>query len=297
MNNKGFTLIELLAVIVVLSIIALIATPIVSGVIETSKKNVAIDGASNLIKSAEVYMVTSRKKYGRVDVLDPNLNYNGKKPEAGEVEISKEGKTKLYAYIDGYCVTKEYDGEVTATKTNKKECTVICDLQEGTSKTVGSKYTCHLDQDRTFYVLETSEDNVSLIMDSNFTDDAVSTVAWCIDGGSDNTTCKNINSKEEGTPLKHIQDTFGTKVDVSFPSANQIAKASGQTFNNSTVSGLPSWLYDHSGGCYWTTSPTVDNFSRAWLVCYDSRVRSGGVIDSARYVVRPVITVSKLRVE
>ena len=38
MKNKGFTLIELLAVIVILAIIALIATPTILGVIEKSKK-------------------------------------------------------------------------------------------------------------------------------------------------------------------------------------------------------------------------------------------------------------------
>ena len=38
-NKKGFTLIELLAVIVILAIIALIATPIVINIIEDSKKN------------------------------------------------------------------------------------------------------------------------------------------------------------------------------------------------------------------------------------------------------------------
>jgi len=37
MKNKGFTLIELLAVIVILAIIALIATPIVLGIIEDVK--------------------------------------------------------------------------------------------------------------------------------------------------------------------------------------------------------------------------------------------------------------------
>lgn len=39
MNKKGFTLIELLAVIVILAIIALIATPIVLGIIEDSKNS------------------------------------------------------------------------------------------------------------------------------------------------------------------------------------------------------------------------------------------------------------------
>ena len=38
MNKKGFTLIELLAVIVILAIIALIATPIVLNIIEDTKQ-------------------------------------------------------------------------------------------------------------------------------------------------------------------------------------------------------------------------------------------------------------------
>ena len=40
MRNKGFTLIELLAVIVILSIIALIATPIILNIIGDTKKEV-----------------------------------------------------------------------------------------------------------------------------------------------------------------------------------------------------------------------------------------------------------------
>lgn len=39
MKNKGFTLIELLAVIVILAIIALIATPVILGIIDSSRKS------------------------------------------------------------------------------------------------------------------------------------------------------------------------------------------------------------------------------------------------------------------
>ena len=42
-NQKGFTLIELLAVIVILAVIALIATPLVMGVINRARENAAID--------------------------------------------------------------------------------------------------------------------------------------------------------------------------------------------------------------------------------------------------------------
>lgn len=41
MNKKGFTLIELLAVIIILAVIALIATPIVLNVVDNAKKSAA----------------------------------------------------------------------------------------------------------------------------------------------------------------------------------------------------------------------------------------------------------------
>ncbi len=49
-NKKGFTLIELLGVIVVLAIIALIATPIVMNTIKNAKKGSAERTADNYIK-------------------------------------------------------------------------------------------------------------------------------------------------------------------------------------------------------------------------------------------------------
>ena len=56
--KKGFTLIELLAVIVILAIIALIATPIILNIVEDSKKSAAtesarlyVDGLQNRIAS------------------------------------------------------------------------------------------------------------------------------------------------------------------------------------------------------------------------------------------------------
>ena len=47
MRNKGFTLIELLAVIVILAIIALIATPIILGIIKDTKKEADKRSAEN----------------------------------------------------------------------------------------------------------------------------------------------------------------------------------------------------------------------------------------------------------
>ena len=122
-KKKGFTLIELLAVIVVLAIIALIATPIVMNTIEKSKKGTVIESANNLIKSAEYYILQTKSRYGKVSVLDDKLNYSGSKPDLGEVEINKDGKSRIYTYLNGYCVTKDYENKSPyATKTSKEEC-------------------------------------------------------------------------------------------------------------------------------------------------------------------------------
>ena len=54
MNKKGFTLIELLAVIVILAIIALIATPIVLNIIDDAKKESDLRSGEFYLKSLEL---------------------------------------------------------------------------------------------------------------------------------------------------------------------------------------------------------------------------------------------------
>ena len=122
MKRQGFTLIELLAVIVVLAIIALIATPIVMNTIESSKKGATMESVRNMVHAAELYFISENPRYGKLNLLDDKFDYDGQKPELGEVEVNKNGDSRVYAYINGYCVTKEYDSELYASKTNKEEC-------------------------------------------------------------------------------------------------------------------------------------------------------------------------------
>lgn len=65
MNKKGFTLIELLAVIVILAIIALIATPIILGIINDAKSS-AKKRSAELIYSGVEYAYVSAM-YGSTD--------------------------------------------------------------------------------------------------------------------------------------------------------------------------------------------------------------------------------------
>ena len=77
MKRKGFTLIELLAVIVVLAIVALIATPIVMNTIKKSKKGAAERSADSFVKQVETTIETER--------LSGNIM------EDGEYEITSDG--------------------------------------------------------------------------------------------------------------------------------------------------------------------------------------------------------------
>ena len=143
MKKKGFTLIELLAVIVVLAIIALIATPIVMNTIEKSKKGAAERTADNYIDAVEIAAATA--KLDGNDILDgeytidedgnllvPSLpsgkltvDMNGNKPSGGTITI-KDGQvtTKSEMTIGDYDVAyNEDDKKYEATKKNME---VLC---------------------------------------------------------------------------------------------------------------------------------------------------------------------------
>ena len=57
--NKGFTLIELLAVIVILAVIALIATPMILGVVESAKKGAAESSVLGFVDAVEKQIMIS----------------------------------------------------------------------------------------------------------------------------------------------------------------------------------------------------------------------------------------------
>ena len=142
-NKNGFTLIELLAVIIILSVVVVITVPVVSNSIENSKRSSAIESANSLIQSAEYYFLTASPKYGRIDVLNDKLNYKGEKPDLGEIEIDRQGKSRIYTYVNGYCVTKEFGTELYANKMNKENCswfgTDNYETTEGTTFTLNDK--------------------------------------------------------------------------------------------------------------------------------------------------------------
>lgn len=109
-NSKGFTLIELLAVIVILAIIALIATPIVLNLIDKARAGAAQDAAYGVRKAAQLYystkMIEDPEGFYTQVTFECNgtacvnkadtegkdkLELDGTVPSAGEIVIASDG--------------------------------------------------------------------------------------------------------------------------------------------------------------------------------------------------------------
>ena len=125
MRSKGFTLIELLAVIVILAIIALIATPIILGIINDSRESAAKESAKLVTSSFELAYNTAFMNGGGtlptlVKVREA-FNMDGATWDATTNKITAENGVSCDVTGDettgtGYFVScKVNDGDVVAT--------------------------------------------------------------------------------------------------------------------------------------------------------------------------------------
>ena len=135
--KKGFTLIELLAVIVILAIIALIATPIILNIIEDSKKQSIISSANIYVDGLSKYIV-SRNMLGEFNpssctITNGNIScdgtqfdytVDGDKPTSGAITFTNGIISGYRLCISDYKVTKS-GNNVTTTKDSS------CEASEG----------------------------------------------------------------------------------------------------------------------------------------------------------------------
>ncbi len=139
MRNKGFTLIELLAVIVILAIIALIATPIVLGIINDSRKSADQETAKLIVSHFETAYSVAYMQTGGVEPtlekIKSSFNMDGVK----EVVIATEnvaGDDTHDARTKGEMYVVSESGNVkchttTTGEGEKKQVEFSCEVTEG----------------------------------------------------------------------------------------------------------------------------------------------------------------------
>ena len=196
--NKGFTLIELLAVIVILAIIALIATPIVLSIIEDTKE-------SAVLRSAEYYLSAVENSIAKKSLsiggsFSPNvcevqedgnllcdgtneleIEVSGEKPSSGTITFEKGKIIAVELTQANKTIVKNEKGELVLGEATliEKTLATICTHDEANGvdeKTAGAKYSCEVKEGTSynFYVLKTpaeGDTTINLIMDQNINSD------------------------------------------------------------------------------------------------------------------------------
>src|SRR5574344_301328 len=124
MNKKGFTLVELLAVIVILGVIALIVTPIVTGVIKKSKDSAAIDSSYQYEEAAELYVseATGNNKNLIYSNMVRVLDVTGTTASGGYIKANKDGDIAYGLILDDRCVVKSFSEQSASISEDKSLC-------------------------------------------------------------------------------------------------------------------------------------------------------------------------------
>ena len=137
MNKKGFTLIELLAVIVILAVIALIATPVIMNAIGSAKQGAWKDAAYGIIKATEnAFAKGFSETTEPIDTFflyengvmtsypaGKTIDYKGSVPQDGGIVLHADGSITLAIHDGVNCAVKtKTTGTVTLTTTDKATC-------------------------------------------------------------------------------------------------------------------------------------------------------------------------------
>ena len=194
--KKGFTLIELLAVIVILAIIALIATPIVLNIISNTKESASLRSADFYLAAVELSIVNATLNNKSItdgtypimpdgnvclgtltdnacdkDILKVEVKVE--KPSGGMLAIEKgqivnqlstneEGKTELI--IDNKTIVKNANGELVYQDNTSSVCTYQ-DSEDDTGDAIGKIdlsdiVTCDTES---FYVIKNDGTNINML--------------------------------------------------------------------------------------------------------------------------------------
>ena len=281
MRKKGFTLIELLAVIVVLAVIALIATPIVLNLINNARIGAAEQSVTGYVKAVENTIIKSMVK--EEPVQDGNYKYNslevdisGKRPTSGKYTV-KNGKVESGNFcVDGYYIEYKNGQSKKISDTCEElyqvyengtaiyfnpETGKVCNQNDAVS-TTGTKTGCM--KWYTFNDGGSKASTVNMILDHNTT----ATVVW-------NSSNSNIEIKEAKNTLINDTQKWNNSLNARLITAQEIAEITGNTSFNETTSNYNSWFYLDSNNQTQVANNT-NKSKYAWLYDYTNGCKEYG---------------------
>jgi len=283
-KKKGFTLIELLAVIVILAIIALIATPIILSMINNARKSAAKSSAYGYIEAIESnngFADADIAGYTKIidgthDVSEISVPMKGKAPDSGSVEIEKGKVKNANICINGFTVTYNgHEAEVGSKCSSESTPNFGGTLDTNTQysianveqkkllgvlylnpKNLKTKCTSNMETNcMKFYIFKQDSNNYYAILDHNTT----AIVPW-------NSTGSNSQIKEVQEQLE--EDTKDWVLSTRLITAKEITEiteytewknlanywyyfiGNSQTPTTSSAGGsIYAWLYDHLKDC------------------------------------------------
>ena len=302
--EKGFTLVELLAVIVILAIIALIATPIIINIISQVQDGANLRSVEGYAKALETSYYTSMIKGAATDLNSLTPEYNGATVICETKQIVNNKIALTNCTVDGKGTFDYTNGKAkktgeTTSSTNilaanltkgtavyfNPETKALCNESDAVS-TTGTKTGCM----KWYTYKDNGNGTYQLILDHNTT----ATVAW-------NSTGSSTSMKEVATSLSTDTSTWNSSLNARLITANEIAAIVGADsestlkWNSSktygtTIDTQASWFYlDGTGSTYTTwltqTANATTKSAYAWLYDYTNGCTTYGcnIADSSTY--------------
>ncbi len=293
MKRKGFTLIELLAVIVVLAIIALIATPTILGVIEKARRGAAEQSALGYIDAVEMQVSLNSLDLEKEDIKDGvytvsqlkklEVSIKGQSPNDESWVKIKNGRVVAYSLKFGrYTITLdennnkeiEKDGEVIKkpddNTTNPDNPVDSCD---------NKKYTVYSNGTAIYYNPETNSkcDESEAV---SITGTKTGCMKWYTfnDGGEDvpmvnmildhNTTAKIDLWSGIKSQITSDTSTWKDSLNARLITADEVAKITGNTSFDASTMGQSMFYFDSNNQTQTAKGQGTSKY--AWLFDYTS---------------------------
>lgn len=299
-KTKAFTLIELLAVIVVLAIIALIATPTVFHIIETANKGAAVDSAYEYIDAIEYHNAMSMLNSDEYLLIEdgenldiknlPDVQLKGNKPTSGTISIQKTLVTTASICINNYNV--EYDGNEaiatskcnTKTNNNLESGNIIVsdelkELLEKTNHTVTVNDI--LSSETAMQDILSNEENVDYIINNYYDYSSIvlgNKNVFEIFLNNNNLLNKILYNSKWTTSIlanEKVIDILDSSNPVTTPIMSSNNSPSGEVIFSSAYSGYPAYKAfdkDLSASSYWSVGPGLSYKNQYIGYCFDNEI-------------------------